>query len=216
MSQLLLQPIIIATASDGSRISGAKIYSRVSGSTTPTATFSDAALTTQHANPVVADSAGVFPAIYLDPAVNYRFILTDGTDAGNDPDNETEIWLVDNYRTGSELPYDFTIGSGGAVGTSQRYLGPMSVRAFTLPDDFAGSNARLQTAPSAETVFSIERNGVAIGTITFANSSQSGVFVSTGTGVVSIADNDYIDIVAPATTNGAEGLRATFKGTYTV
>lgn len=211
---LFFVPRLIATNTDGARISGAKLYSRVSGSTTPTATYSDAARTTAHANPVVANSAGLFPSIFLDPAVNYRFILTDGSDAGNDPDQETQLWLVDDYVTGSDLPYDFTIGSGGDVGSSQRYLGPMAVRPFALADDFAGSNARLQTAPSAETVFSIQRNASQVGTLTFAASSQSGVFASSA--AIEVSAGQYLDIVAPATTNGASGLRATFKGQYVV
>ena len=211
---LFFVPRLIATNADGTRLSGAKLYSRESGTTTPTATYQNADLSTEHANPIDADSNGVFPAIYLDPAVNYRFILTDGSDAGDDPDQETQIWLVDNYVTGSDLPYDFTIGSAGDVGTNQRYLGPMAVRAFTLPANFTGSRARLQTAPSAETVFSVQRNSLEIGTLTFAASSQSGTFSSSS--AVTASEGDFFDIVAPATTNSASGLRVTFKGQYVV
>lgn len=209
-------PVLIATDSDGNRVNGAKLYSRESGSTTPTATYSDAALSTAHANPVVADANGVFPAIYLDPDTNYRFILTDGSDAGNDPDQETELWqdAFDDYQTQAVDSYDYTIAASGAVGSDQVYLGPMAVRSHQFPDDFAGSLARLETAPSAEIVFDIQINDSSVGSITFANASQSGVFSSSGSGVIDVTTGDYIDIVAPSTTNSAAGLRATFKGTY--
>lgn len=65
--------------------SGAKLYFRATGTSTPQNTYQDADLTTPHANPVVAASDGYFPKIYLDPSLpDYRFIHTDGSDAGND------------------------------------------------------------------------------------------------------------------------------------
>jgi hypothetical protein len=54
--------------------SGEKLYFYLSGGTTPTPVYSDAGLTTPLSNPVVADSAGRFPAIYLDGAISYRVV----------------------------------------------------------------------------------------------------------------------------------------------
>lgn len=211
---IFLDPSLIALNTDGTRISGAKLYTYVAGSTTPTAVYSDSALTTPRTNPVDADSDGLFPVIYLDDTVSYKFVLTDGSDPGDDPDMETVLWTRDDYSTGLALSYDFTIGASGAVGTSQVYLGPYAVRDFTIADDFAGSRARLETAPSASTVFSFQVNDVEVGTITFAMSSQTGTFSSSG--AITINDGDYIDIVAPATTNSAAGLRVTIKGQVSV
>jgi len=45
--------------------------------TTRTNTYTDAALTTPSANPVIADAAGVFATIYLDPDIVYRLVLND-------------------------------------------------------------------------------------------------------------------------------------------
>lgn len=45
---------------------GAKLYFYAAGSTTPKATYSDKQGTTANANPVVADSSGIFPPIFLD------------------------------------------------------------------------------------------------------------------------------------------------------
>lgn len=211
-------PVYIATNTSGSRISGAKIYTYLDGTTTPSAVYTTDELTTAHANPVVADANGIFPAIYLDSDVNYRFRATDGSDAGDDPDQETELWqtAVDDIKTGLSLSYDFTVGASGAVGTSQEYLGPMAVRAFTLADDFAGSNARLETGPTtSEITFSVTVNDTTVGSIVFATGSQSGVLSTTG-GAITINDNDYIDIIAPASPDSAAGLRVTFKGTVSV
>lgn len=45
---------------------GAKLYFYAASSTTPKATYSDKQGTTANANPVVADSSGIFPPIFLD------------------------------------------------------------------------------------------------------------------------------------------------------
>lgn len=67
---------------DGGVVSpGAKANFHLTGTTTDTNTYTDAALTTPHANPVVADAAGVFATIYLDPDVIYALTLDDAADA---------------------------------------------------------------------------------------------------------------------------------------
>jgi len=58
---------------------GAKLWSYSSGTTTPLATYSDAALTVANTNPVIADSTGTFGAIFLLPSV-YSLTLTDSDD----------------------------------------------------------------------------------------------------------------------------------------
>jgi hypothetical protein len=70
--RLLLPPQVVGL--DGRPIVGAQIQTYVSGTTTPKAVYSDAALTIPHANPVVADAAGRFPAMFL-AGGNYRVIL---------------------------------------------------------------------------------------------------------------------------------------------
>ena len=44
---------------------GAKLFFYVVGSATPKDTYTTAAATVAHANPVIADAKGVFPAIYI-------------------------------------------------------------------------------------------------------------------------------------------------------
>lgn len=57
--------------SSGAVVPGAKLYFYVAGTSTPATTYQDAALSVEHSNPVLADTGGLLPAIWLDPAVSY-------------------------------------------------------------------------------------------------------------------------------------------------
>lgn len=76
---------------------GAQIFSYVAGSTTKRATWSDSALTVSNSNPMLADANGLFTAIYLDPALNYKFVISPSTDT--DPPT-SPIFTQDNVMTG--------------------------------------------------------------------------------------------------------------------
>jgi hypothetical protein len=76
--RLLLPPQIMGA--DGRPVSGAKLETYSTGTSTPKATYSDAALTIAHANPTVADAAGRFPAMFLGTG-DYRVVLTDADGA---------------------------------------------------------------------------------------------------------------------------------------
>jgi hypothetical protein len=84
--------------SNGDPISGARLNFYITGTSTRKDTFSDSALTTTNANPVVADSAGRFGNIFLESGA-YRVVLTDADDVS--------IWDRD--------PVDGALGSSGAV-----------------------------------------------------------------------------------------------------
>jgi len=80
MSDLFFMPKAFRHQADGTAYPGAKINFYLTGTTTRTNTYQDSALTTPHTNPVVADSAGIFAPIYLDPAITYRGVVTDSGD----------------------------------------------------------------------------------------------------------------------------------------
>lgn len=80
MSRLFYMPQAVRINSAGEPYAGAKINFYLTGTTTPTDTYQDSALGTAHANPVVADSAGQFAAIYLDPDITYKAVITDSSD----------------------------------------------------------------------------------------------------------------------------------------
>lgn len=68
-----------ALDANGDPISGAKLYFYTAGTTTPLATYSDRALSSANANPVVADGDGWFGIIYMQASA-YKVRLTDADD----------------------------------------------------------------------------------------------------------------------------------------
>lgn len=66
----------------------AKLYAYEPGTTTLRSTYTTSALSVANANPLVADSAGLFAAVYIDPALGYKFVLKTSADV--------EIWSQDN------------------------------------------------------------------------------------------------------------------------
>jgi hypothetical protein len=76
MPQLDPVPVGVALDSAGAIESGALLYVYTAGTTTPVTTYQNAALTTEHARPVEADSSGRFAEVYV-PAGNYKLDLQD-------------------------------------------------------------------------------------------------------------------------------------------
>jgi hypothetical protein len=62
---------------DGVPLAGGVLFSFEAGSTTPQTTFTSADGVTQHANPIILDSAGRVPGgqIWLSAGLNYKFVL---------------------------------------------------------------------------------------------------------------------------------------------
>jgi parallel beta-helix repeat protein len=92
---------------------GAKLYTYLSGSSTPADTWTTQAMAVKHANPVQADAYGLFPEIFLTPGVTYRMTLTDSL--GN------VIWGPnDGIATGGSVSAlagaSFDVTDYGAVG----------------------------------------------------------------------------------------------------
>jgi microcystin-dependent protein len=79
MPNRLLLPRPQAVAADGRPLAGAKLYTYTTGTSTPKSVYTTAALNVAHANPVVADSAGRWPSMFL-AADEYRIVLKDADD----------------------------------------------------------------------------------------------------------------------------------------
>lgn len=71
----------------GQPYAGGFLYFYISGTSTPTPTYQDQALTTPNTNPVVLDSAGNAGNIFLNSSIVYKVVLTD---SGNNT-----IWTFD-------------------------------------------------------------------------------------------------------------------------
>ncbi len=80
MTSQLLTDLSRALDENGNPLPGAKWYFYDSGTTTLRSVYTSSDLTTEHSNPVVADSGGRFPPIYLDVVFQYRGILRDADD----------------------------------------------------------------------------------------------------------------------------------------
>lgn len=92
MAQRFIMPLETAFGSDGLFSAGAKLNFYATGSSSRLDTYSDNALTTANANPVVANSAGRFGPIFL-KAEEYKVVLTDA--------NDVEIWNADPVSGGT-------------------------------------------------------------------------------------------------------------------
>lgn len=112
-----LLPEIVWRAIDanGLAISGAKLYAYATGTTTPQNTYTTSALSTPNSNPVVADGGGLFSAIYLDPALTYRFILKDASGV--------TIEDVDPFTAAANIALGSVTGGMMAAGAAAANLG---------------------------------------------------------------------------------------------
>lgn len=103
--------------SAGASYASCKAYFYQAGTTTPISTYTTAALSVAHANPVVADANGVFAAIYVNEAVNatYRLQLKTSADVliydeDNIPTtlNQASLGAVLYPRTAAEIAASVT------------------------------------------------------------------------------------------------------------
>ena len=108
---------------------GAKLFFYIATTTTKQNTYTTSALSVAHANPVVADGSGRSAAIWLDPALTYKYVLT--TSGDSDPpvaavlteDNVPVVGAV--YSEGS-----FT---GTLTGYASGPTGTVSYKIFANP-----------------------------------------------------------------------------------
>lgn len=118
MPQIFVLPRQVALDDDANPMAGALLYFFQTGTTAPQAVYSDIALTTSHSNPVVADSAGEWPKIYLDSnaSANYRVRIT--TAAGVQLYQEDDVERRSSITTddvGRALYRQTSIESGASV-----------------------------------------------------------------------------------------------------
>lgn len=156
---------MLARAADSNNdvLNGAKFYFYATGTTTPQAAYTTEALSVAHANPVVADSAGKFAAIYLDASKKYRGVLKTSDDA-------TTIFDIDPINTGV---MQSLADSGGSA-----LVGYIS--------DLSGADAEtLQTAVRRLPVFPESHGALGDGTTNDRAAIQEAID-GVGSGVVSL------------------------------
>lgn len=87
-------PQLFSRTFDGNGIiaSGARAFWYSAGTSTPVTVYTDSALSVAHANPVVADSTGVFAAVYA-PAGTYKVVIKQSV-----ADGGATLYEVDNFE----------------------------------------------------------------------------------------------------------------------
>lgn len=105
-----------ATDANGDPISGAKLCSYVAGTSTPKNTYTTSALAVANSNPAIADSGGLFGAVFLATGAYKIEILTAGSDATCA--TGTTVWSVDNYTGNTVSPTILTKTSSYSVTTA--------------------------------------------------------------------------------------------------
>lgn len=115
-----------APVSGGDSYAGGKLYFYLTGTTTLATIYTDAARTTAHANPVIADAGGVFAPIWLNPTISYRVQLKTSADVlvydvdpypGTGALTAGDIGILIYKRTDAEIaasvtPVNFVYGPG--------------------------------------------------------------------------------------------------------
>ena len=130
MADLFVLPRAEVQDSSGGVLAGAKLEFFSSGTSNNLDTYSDDALTTANANPVIADSAGRFGAIFMRDE-DYKVTLSDSADV--------QIWSQDPYHSGVDNLADDTFRSTLATtGSANAYALTVNrtITAYTNGDPF--------------------------------------------------------------------------------
>lgn len=208
----LYQPSLIpAFDSNGRIVSGAKLHFYLSQTLHPAPTFTDHKEWAHHTNPVIADSAGRFPPIYLAEKTIYRARMTNpagvllrGYDI--DPINAYDpIAPVVRY-------YRF-----GGFATITPHAGEVLVEHivtddFVLPAMLAGSIAEAGNPPAADYVITVKRNASVVASITIDDNGNAS-YSTPDNEPVEIERGDVFSFHAPAEVDHAiSNIRFTLKG----
>ena len=124
------EPRYRAISATGAPIPGAKLRFSVSPGTTPTDSYTTSDLTTANSDPVVADSGGLFPPIFLSSEVVYRVRLYTSADV--------LVWDQIDYSQSNDLTQS-EFNAYYAL-TDDRKRTPAEIAAGVTPTDFSIEN----------------------------------------------------------------------------
>ncbi len=188
MAVLTSYPKFQAFDGSGDPLSGGKIYTYTSGTSTPKTTYTDAGGGTPNTNPVILNSRGE-ASIWLDTDAAYRFIIKDSTD--------TTITTVDNI-----IGYQSITSGGVTLG------GDLKISDYSITDSNANEYIKFTTTASAVNELAITdaatagmpRLGVSGGDTNISLEIRGGK----GTGGLNITDGNGNEVlIAGTATAGA-------------
>lgn len=133
---------------------GAKLYTYLTGSSTPASVYTSRTLGVATANPLVADTGGLFTSFWLDPTVIYRFTLlsaagatiagpVDGIAVGGGPNVYTYVAKSGTY---SAVAGDLVSATSGTF-------------TVTLPLAASNPNASIAVANNGTGTITVGRTG---------------------------------------------------------
>jgi hypothetical protein len=169
--------------SNGNPLDGGKLYSYQAGTTTPQATYTDSTGVTPNANPLVLDANGEC-ALWLDPALSYKFTLTDADDVTQ--------WTVDNVLGLLET---------GSVVTAS--IANDAVTQAKIADDAVGAD-QLKDSVGTDADRAVTTNHIRDGAVTQAKRAALGQQVSTSCGAYAVGTTtaDVTNLSVSITTTG--------------
>lgn len=185
---------------NGTPVSGGKLYTYDTGTTTPKSTYSDKARTSANANPIRLNDQG-YPADAAGAGGNYIAVFgdADGTDYRLKLDTSADV----NIFTDDEVPNptDEKIRVGfnwtNMPGTNDE-VSYVVTQGCSLPASLTDSQGYcLTTATDADADFDIQKNGSSIGTATFATATNAVSF--TFASETSFVAGDRLSVEAPGT-----------------
>lgn len=142
MVQIFNTILETALDSSGNPINTAKLFIYEAGTTTKLTTYSDSALTSANANPLIADSAGRFVTIYGNPD-DYKFVLAPANDT--DPP-ASAIQTTDNYTIAATTAFSGGINTSGET---EHLVNAQTGTSYTILD---GDRAKLVTHSNASAI----------------------------------------------------------------
>lgn len=227
MARLFFMPQAVRVNSAGLPYAAAYISFTLTGTTTDTDTYQDNALGTVHANPVVADSAGQFAAIYLDPAITYRARiydadnnLLDDIDPVHAPFDASAVSVTDSggYFAGSDLETILAdIGANYAVlADDEDIAGDWTVSGSMNFQDNVLKRAMLQDCAWLNQILTSSSNAIAWN----LENGQSATHVLTENTTITVsnwvASDDHQEAILRCAQDGAGGAYTlAFAGTVT-
>ena len=189
-AQLFTLPQQVRVSSSGAPYALAKAYWYRANTTTAQDVYTTSALSVAHAQPVQADSAGQFPAIWMDPATNYDYRVIIKTSADVTLDDYTiprgpvsaatfssEVFTATAGQTVFTISASYTPGSA----TCSVYLN--GAKLITGPDYTETSSTVITLVVGAADGDNVE---IITGSQVTANGSSSALvtFLQSGTGAV--------------------------------
>lgn len=194
MAVLAVYPVVQVLDSVGAPLAGGKVYTYISGTSTPKNTYTTSTGLVTNANPVILDSRGE-ASIWLDTDAAYRFRIDDS--------NDVTIRTVDGVigmqsvtSGGVTLGGDLNIGNYSIVDAStNEYI--KFVATSSAINEMTVTNATTGNAPSiaatgGDTNVGLILKGKGTGAVRLGQSTTTGVQLEADQPIIDSSGNEYI------------------------